>query len=97
MKDITITNNEAEKRFEMTVDGHLAKVEYRILEGKIAYNHTEVPAPVSGQGIGSKLAKHALEYARKHELLVLPYCPFIYSYIKDHPEYADLIAPSFRD
>lgn len=90
-----IKNNPEESRFEITVDGYLGLVDYKLKGNRIALIHTGVPDEISGRGIASALAKFALEHARKHDLRVLPYCPFIASYLKEHPEYLDLVAPEF--
>lgn len=88
---IKVENNEAEERFEAYVDGHLAVVEYRRAPGLIVYTHTEVPDALEGRGIGSKLARTVLDYARAEHLVVVPSCPFIRAYITRHPEYQDLV------
>jgi predicted GNAT family acetyltransferase len=46
---------------------------------------------LSGQGIGSKLARGALEQARTHGLKVVPKCPFIAAFIAKNAEFADLV------
>lgn len=90
--EIQIVNNAEESRFETTVDGHLAKVDYRLIGGKkIALIHTEVPKELSSQGVGNQLAKFSLDYSRAQGWRVLPYCPFIAAYIKRHPEYNDIV------
>src|SRR5690349_4710371 len=88
---IKVENNEAEERFEAQIDGHLAVVEYQRRPGVIVYTHTEVPDALEGRGIGSKLARTVLDYARREQLAVVPSCPFIRSYIARHPEYQDLV------
>lgn len=91
-----VINNEANHRYELTVDGSLALIEYDMKGGHIRYLHTEVPAALEGQGIGSKLAKAALDDARSRHLEVVPVCPFVASYIKRHTEYLDLVEPQYR-
>lgn len=87
-----IRNNTEAHRFELEVDGHLAKAWYRLSPGTITFTHTEVPDELSGQGIGTKLAKAALDYAKAENLTVVPLCPFIAAYIKRHrAEYGDLV------
>ena len=88
---IVVENNEAAERFEAHIDGHLAVVEYQRRPGLIVYTHTEVPDALEGRGIGSKLARTVLDYARDEHLAVVPSCPFIRSYIARHPEYQDLV------
>ncbi len=85
--DYAIINNIDRNRFELTTDGGTSVVEYKLFDGGISLNHTEVPSELEGKGIASTLAKYALEYARTNNLKVLPLCPFIYTYISRHPEY----------
>ena len=42
-------------------------------------------------GVAGKLARAALEYAREHNLSVIPRCPFVAAYIRKHPEYQSLV------
>ena len=93
MPEINIRQNEERNRFEAAVDGGLAVLNYvQAGDSRIAYVHTEVPDELEGQGIGSALAKHALEYARDNDLRVTPSCPFVQAYIRRHPEYQDLVS-----
>lgn len=93
---IEIVDNPERKRFETTIDGHTALVEYIRLQQRIIYTHTEVPRALEGQGIGSALARYVLDFARREDLRVQPLCPFIAAYIKNHfEEYGDLLAKGF--
>ena len=42
-KNIELVKNETAHRFEMTVDGNTAIIEYKQYQGKITLLHTEVP------------------------------------------------------
>jgi len=86
-----VTHNEAEKQFEIKLGSSLAVLEYRLSGDTIQFLHTEVPDDMAGKGIGGQLAKAGLEYAREHHLKVAPFCPFVGSYIKRHPEYLPLV------
>ena len=89
--DITVTNNEDAGQFEANVDGQLAVAVYELEPDTIIFTHTEVPEALEGEGIASELAHTALDYAREHNLAVVPQCPFIASYIKRHSEYQALV------
>jgi uncharacterized protein len=52
---------------------------------------THVPESAEGGGVGSGLARAALDYARDQGLRVVPRCPFMAAYIRRHPEYSDLV------
>ncbi len=83
--------NEAEQRFEVRVDGLTAFVAFRRFPGVIDLVHTIVPPELGGRGIGSALARHALDYAAEHGLKVIPSCEFIAAYIAKHPQYQPLV------
>jgi predicted GNAT family acetyltransferase len=86
-----IRNNTALHRFELDVDGHTAVAYYQFAPGVITFTHTEVPPALSGRGIGSKLARGALEAARVQGLKVVAKCPFVSAYMGKHPEFNDLL------
>lgn len=94
---IEVHDNPEEQRFEANVNGHLAVAEYHREGSKIIFTHTEVPSALEGQGIGSKLVKYALDASRAENLVVVPRCPFVSSYIVRHKEYLDLVDPSYRN
>ena len=89
--NINIIHNESAKRFETTIDGHIGYISYQDNGDALIYDHTIVPNELGGQGVGSKLVKHALDYAREHDKKVVPQCSFVSSYISKHPEYQDLV------
>jgi uncharacterized protein len=86
-----VTDNEAQHRFELVVDGHIARSEYSLKDSVITFMHTEVPGELAGKGVGSKLIKGALDQVRARGLKVIASCPFVKGYIEKHPDYADLL------
>jgi uncharacterized protein len=67
-----VKDNPAAGRFEMAAGGAVAFVEYeRAGDGRRVLLHTEVPAALSGQGVGSKLARGTLDSARAEGLKVV--------------------------
>ncbi|MET9231123.1 GNAT family N-acetyltransferase [Lentzea sp. NPDC003310] len=83
-----VTNNEAESRYEVHVDGKLAGfLEYRNVGGVLALVHTEVDEAYAGQGLGAQLAKYALDDVLARDVKISPLCPFVAKYIDKHPEY----------
>ncbi len=90
--EMTVTDNAAEHRYQVTVGTHVAFVAYRLHGDTITFTHTEVPKELEGGGVGSKLARFVLDDARARGLGVVPECPFIAAYIRRHAEYQDLVA-----
>jgi hypothetical protein len=86
-----IANNREHQRFELEVEGHLAKSYYKLDGGVITFVHTEVPPELGGKGIGSKLIKGALDQVRAEGLKVIAQCPFVKAYIEKHPDYQGLL------
>ncbi|MEI6623535.1 MAG: GNAT family N-acetyltransferase, partial [Actinomycetes bacterium] len=78
----TISNNEAANRYELHVDGELAAVAgYTLQTNSIALVHTKVEPEFAGTGRAKQLIAEVLADARRRDLEVLPYCPFVASFI----------------
>ena len=86
-----IINNQAEHRFELVVDGHLAAAYYKRDGNVITFDHTEVAPELGGRGVGSKLVQGALDQVRSAGLKVIAECPFVRGWIGKHAEYQDLL------
>jgi predicted GNAT family acetyltransferase len=85
------------KRYEARVDeeSKVAGVaEYIRTTELIAFVHTEVEPEYEGAGVGSALARTALDEARAANLRVLATCPFFAGWISRHPEHQDLLYQS---
>ncbi len=90
---VRVADNPDERRYEALLGDRLVgKAEYRLAGSRIIFFHTEVDDAVEGKGVGSRLARGALDDARSRGLRITPRCPFIAAYIRRHPEYADLVA-----
>ncbi|MGW3244348.1 GNAT family N-acetyltransferase [Streptomyces sp. NPDC001070] len=89
--DAKVTDSPGSRRYEAHVDGKLAGyATYIRTPEMIAFLHTEVEPEFEGRGVGSALARHALDEAREHGQSVLAACPFIAGWIAHHPDYLDL-------
>lgn len=86
-----VTHNPEKRRFEITVEGHVAVLNYLRKDQTIAFTHTGVPRAIEGRGLGSDLVKAGLDYARENRLRVKSFCWFVDKYIQRNAEYQDLI------
>lgn len=84
---LEVVNDEKAKRYEVRVGDKVAFAQYSLAGSNIVFTHTEVPPEFEGMGIGSKLARYALDDAVERGLKIQPLCPFINSYVRRHPEY----------
>jgi len=90
-ENIDVLHNQDAHRFELTADGHLAVLDYMLTGKIIIFTHTGVPPAIGGRGLGSKLVKTGLDYARENGLKVRSLCWFVSKYIRFHPEYQELV------
>jgi len=92
--NLTVSDSVDQHRFEARTEaGALAGfADYITTEaGLIVFTHTEVMPAYERQGVGSQLARAALDNARARHLKVLPICPFFDGWISRHHEYSDLL------
>jgi uncharacterized protein len=91
-----IRDDRAAHRYVLPVEGREAVVTYNEVAGGLLITETLVPEALEGRGIASRLAKHVLEDIRQRGLVVLPTCPFFAGYVRKHPEWAEIVHPSYR-
>jgi uncharacterized protein len=83
---IEVRDNPDASRFEIDVDGQIARLDYERKGNELAILHTEVPPALRKRGLGSLLAKTAIEAARAQGLRLKVLCPFVREYRRKHPE-----------
>lgn len=93
-----VTRVDAEKRYEIRLDGELAGfVKFAERGEVIAFTHTETFPQFAGQGLATVLIVEALDDAERRGLGVMPFCPFVNKYIAEHPERLHLVPESARE
>ena len=95
MNDIIIQHTQQDLRGAFLIgdaDERQAEMTYtRADPGKMLIQHTEVGEALRGKNIGYQLVHTAVEYARQHQLHILPICPFAASVFKKKPEFQDVL------
>jgi predicted GNAT family acetyltransferase len=90
--ELELLNNEATRRWEVRQgDEVIAYAEYRATADRMIFTHTVVRPEFEGRGIGSRLARTALDDAVARGLRITPYCPFIRAYLRRHPDYGQWV------
>ena len=87
-----VTDNQAESRFELWVDGRLAELPYRRNGKRLVLIHTEVPVELEGRGLGGALVMAAIDRAKRDGMTVVPLCPLARSWLQRHPDTASQVA-----
>ncbi len=93
MADVETRKNQDAARYEAYVDGEqVGLAAYQLTDQLVVFTHTEVEDRCEGMGVGSALARAALDDVRAEGgRKVLPLCPFIKNWIARHEDYLDLV------
>lgn len=97
MSDVHTSHNSEDQRYEARIDGELAGfAAYELTDRAVVFTHTVVHDAFEGQGVGSAMARFALDDVRAGTdgagRRVVAKCSFMAGWIDKHPEYADLLA-----
>jgi predicted GNAT family acetyltransferase len=89
---VELRRNDAEGCYEVHVGNQrVGLATFQDLGYAVDLPHTEVHPSMNGRGLGGQLVRFALDDARAMGRKVIPSCPFVATFIKRHPEYADLV------
>jgi predicted GNAT family acetyltransferase len=86
------TDNTAESRFELHVDGHLAVADYIRSNGVLTLPHVEADMPLRGTGAAGRLMEQVAAAARAEGAKIRPLCSYAVAWMRRHPETNDLLA-----
>jgi predicted GNAT family acetyltransferase len=91
----------AEHRYELRVDGEVEGVAEYQRQGeppdeRIVFTHTAVDPQHRGEGLAGELIRHALDDAVRQGLAVVPRCPYVADFIREHPAYLDAVPEAHR-
>jgi predicted GNAT family acetyltransferase len=84
---LDVQNDEAARKFYVTVEGHEAVIEYVKTGDVYDLQHTFVPEELRGHGVADQLAHGTLEEIKRRGARFIPTCPYIQGFLKHHPEY----------
>lgn len=82
-----IVHDQKRRRFQTSVEGHTAYVEYDIHDGMLDILHTIVPKAIEGRGIASALVRYAFDYAVQNGMKPAATCSYALTWLKRHTEY----------
>ena len=79
-----VVDNRERSRFELTVEGQTAFLDYNRKPNAIVMVHTEVPPALRGRHLADALAKAAIDSAHADALEIVAVCPFVRKYMQKH-------------
>lgn len=91
MEKINVVNNKDKQRFELNLGTDVAYMEYRFQNDTKVLMHTYVPEKYRGKGNALKFIQQVLDDIRKAKTQVMVNCAAVSRFLKEHPEYNDLV------
>jgi predicted GNAT family acetyltransferase len=88
MDSAPIIDDTPNSRFILEMDGEISELVYRRSGRRLILIHTEVPESLGGHGLGGQLVRAALHNAVSEELTVVPVCPYVRTWLTEHPDEA---------
>jgi len=90
--EVTVVDNRERGRYEALIDGQPAAYStYELEPGRVVITHTVVRPKFEGRGVGSRLAKFAVDDVRNRGLRIKPVCEFTRAWLRRHPEYESIV------
>ena len=87
-----LRHNPDQRRYELEAEDSVAVLEYEEAEGVRVFTHTFVPEALRGKSLAGKLTRFALDDTRAAGKQVRPQCSYTQTFLRRHPEYADMQA-----
>jgi predicted GNAT family acetyltransferase len=90
-----VTRNDDAGRYELRVDDRLIGIaEFHADGDRLVFPHTVIERSRRGEGFGAVLVRAALDDVRSRSAgtKVVPSCWYVRDFIRDNPEYGDLVA-----
>lgn len=87
-----ITDNAAERRFELVEEGHTAFADYIPRGDVLVIPYVESPVPLRGKGTAARLLEGVAEKARAEGFKLAPTCSYAVAWFRRHPQWNDVLA-----
>ena len=64
---------------------------------QIALVHTEADPELAGTGAAVAVVEKTLAYIEENQKKLLPFCPYVFAYIRKHPEWKRIVDEKFEE
>jgi hypothetical protein len=89
---VEVRKDETTRLYEALIDGQVVgNLAYETTGGRVTLTHSYVDQDQRHRGIGSALARFALEDLSQSRTKAGIYCGFVADYVHDHPEWNDSV------
>ncbi len=87
-----MTDNTAQRRYELVEQGHTAYADYAINGDVVSIKYVYAPPELRGQGTAGRLMEEIAQTAKAQNLKLFPICGYAVSWLRRHEEYKVLLA-----
>lgn len=94
---VVVSDAPSEHRFEVRYGDRLAG--FTVYEERpegLAFVHTEIDPELEGHGLASRLVRGAMDAMAERGTAVLPYCPYVRSWLEKHPDHLGVVPADQR-
>ncbi|MCF1427285.1 MAG: N-acetyltransferase [Shewanella sp.] len=77
-----VSHEQNNSRFVLTLDGHLAELEYRLSGQDVDFSRTFVPPELRGKGVAEKLVRAGLAWAKEQHLNISASCWYVQKFLR---------------
>jgi predicted GNAT family acetyltransferase len=90
--DTTVVDDVENRRLLCRDAGVEAELRYRVNGKRLILIHTDVPEALRGRGIAGRLMRAAVERAEAEGEVLVPWCPYVRTWLQDHVDVASRVA-----
>ncbi len=87
-----VIDNEADKRFELTIDDLTVFANYNRHGAVVHLMYVEAPIALRGTGAAGTLMEGIVNLARAQQVKLKPVCGYAAAWLKRHPDMKDVVA-----
>lgn len=89
---MTVAHEPERQRFVLSIpEGEAVLLYMRAAPDLLDFRSTYVPPAARGRGLGGRLVRAALDWARAEGCRVIPSCWYVRDWVDLHPDYGDLL------
>lgn len=81
---MSVTDNAAQSRYELVIDGHTAYADYRKAEGTLYIDYVYAPHELRGTGAAGRLMEGIVAAATQDNLKIVPICGYAAAWLGKH-------------
>jgi len=91
LNELPLIDEEESRQFVLVVGGHRVRMEYDRTPDRIFLTHLLVPPAVEGEGVSEALTEKVLAWVESRGMKLVPYCPFVKTYLRRHTAWQRLL------